>query len=213
MKKKICLFDWGGVIETSHIEYNTIRDCLYSLGYYNIHSTSVWDEFHLGPSFSQFDIITDEKEFDEVLRKYLHKFSDKVTDEDIINYKKLYKENMKYNPYYKEVSEYIYSLKNRCEIGILSNVNLLDKERQNDHINYERLDYRFLSFELGMIKPNRNIYEYVNNVLKDYDILYLDDNPVNLDIPRELGWNVYQVQPGGDITGIKKACEEFLEKK
>lgn len=212
MKKKICLFDWGGVIETSHIEYNTIRDCLYSLGYYNIHSTSVWDEFHLGPAYSQFDAITDEKEFDKVLKEYLHKFNDSVSDEEINKYKELYDKYLIDNPYYKEVSEYIYSLKGRCEIGLLSNASMLDKNRQNAHINYDKLDYKFVSYELGMIKPNRDIFLYVNNVLKDYDILFLDDNPVNLDIPKELGWNVYQVRPGGDIIGIKKACEEFLER-
>ena len=116
------------------------------------------------------------------------------------------------NPYYKEVSEYIYSLKGKCEIGLLSNVSLLDKKRQDSHINYDMMDYKFLSYELGMVKPNKEIYEYVNDKLKDYDILFLDDKETNLEIPKTLGWSTYLVEPGGDLTGIKKACEEFLER-
>jgi HAD superfamily hydrolase (TIGR01509 family) len=212
VKKKICLFDWGGVIETSHIEYTTIRDCLYSLGYYNIHASAVWDEFHVKESFSQFDSVKTEEELDKVLKHYLSRFSDEVTDEDVEKYKSIYRKLMIDNPYYKEVSEYIYSLKDKCEIGLLSNASLLDKSRQDSHINYDMLDYKFLSYELGMVKPNKEIYEYVNNVLKDYDILFLDDKEINLEVPKSLGWNTYLVKPGGDLTGIKKACEEFLER-
>lgn len=211
MKKKICLFDWGGVIETSHIEYQTIRDCLYSLGYYNIHTTDVYDEFHEKDSFSQFDYINDESKFDEVLKEYLSRFSKEVTDEDVKKYKEIYVNMLVNNPYYKEVSEYIYSLKGRIEIGILSNASMLDKKRQDCHINYEKLDYKFLSYELGMVKPFKEIYEYVDNVLKDYEILFLDDKEANLEVSKSLGWHTYLVKPGGDLEGIKKACEEFIK--
>ena len=211
MKKKICLFDWGGVIETSHIEYQTIRDCLYSLGYYNIHTTDVYDEFHEKDSFSQFDYINDESKFDEVLKEYLSRFSKEVTDEDVKKYKEIYVNMLVNNPYYKEVSEYIYSLKGRIEIGILSNASMLDKKRQDSHINYDKLDYKFLSYELGMVKPFKEIYEYVDNVLKDYEILFLDDKEANLEVPKSLGWHTYLLKPGGDLDGIKKACEEFIK--
>ena len=63
-----------------------------------------------------------------------------------------------------------------------------------------------------MVKPNKEIYEYVNNVLKDYDILFLDDKETNLEVPKSLGWSTYLVEPGGDLEGIKKACVKFLER-
>lgn len=213
MNNKVILFDWGGVVETSHLDYKTMRDIMFSLGFRNLDTEEIREKFHATPCASIFDTITDEEENNEAYKKYLSLFSGDidVTDEVLNDYKRLYKELMINNPFYKEVSDYIYSLRNRCEIGILSNVQMLDKFRQNSHFNYGVLNHRYLSCELGMAKPNRDIYEYVNNDLKGKEILFLDDNPANIIIPEELGWNVYNVKKGGDIEGIKKACEEFLK--
>ncbi len=213
MNNKVILFDWGGVVEVPATEYKIMRDIMYSLGFRNIKEEEVHDEFLTCTSCSIFDSITDKEENDKVIKEFLSKFSGdiEVTNEHLNKFKELYRELMAINPYYKEVSDYIYSLRNRCEIGILSNVQMLDKFRQNSHFNYGPLNYRYLSCELGMTKPNRDIFEYVNNDLKGKNILFLDDNPNNIVVPKELGWNVYLVKKDGDFEGIRNACEEFLK--
>jgi HAD superfamily hydrolase (TIGR01549 family) len=87
----------------------------------------------------------------------------------------------------------------------------MDKDRQMKHMDYSVFDYRFISCELGMRKPNKEIYEYVNNALKNYEILFIDDREINLKFPKELGWKTYCANSGGDLNGIKNACETFLK--
>lgn len=209
--EKIILFDWGGVVESPDLEYDTIRDCLYYCGYYNVDSNSVYNEYHKYDSAGFIDAITNEKDLNKELYRFLSAYSDSVTIDDINKYKEVYKIHMVSNPYYKEVSEYISSLKGKCKLGLLSNVSLMDKDRQMKHMDYSVFDYRFISCELGIRKPNREIYEYVNNTLKNYEILFIDDREINLRIPKELGWKTYCANSGGDLKGIKNACETFLK--
>ena len=208
--KKIVLFDWGGVIEDASLEYDTIRDCLYICGFHNIDSASVFAEYHKYDASGFIDEVTTEEELDKVLLEFLRSYDKNTNMEKVHEYKKVYKKHMANNPYYKEVSKYISSLKGRCKLGLLSNVSLMDKDRQMKHMDYNVFDYRFLSCELGMRKPNREIYEYVNDKLKDYEILFIDDRSDNLEIPKELGWKTYCANSGGDLQGIKKAIEKFL---
>ncbi len=209
--EKIILFDWGGVVESPDLEYDTIRDCLYYCGYYNVDSNSVYNEYHKYDSAGFIDAITNEEDLNKELYRFLSAYSDSVTIDDINKYKEVYRIHMASNPYYKEVSEYISSLKGKCKLGLLSNVSLMDKDRQMKHMDYSVFDYRFISCELGMRKPNREIYEYVNNTLKNYEILFIDDREINLSIPKELGWKTYCANSGGDLNGIKNACETFLK--
>ena len=49
--------------------------------------------------------------------------------------------------YYKDVVEFEKSLKNKCYIGILSNLNIYDKDRIDKQLGLKDYDYVFLSFE------------------------------------------------------------------
>ena len=208
--KKIVLFDWGGVIEDASLEYDTIRDVLYMCGFFNVDSSSVYAEYHKYDASGFIDEVTNEEELDRVLLEFLRSYSKDTTMDKVKEYKDTYKKHMANNPYYKEVSEYLDTLKGKVKLGILSNVSLLDKDRQMKHLNYDTFDYRFLSCELGLVKPLDEIYEYANKVLKDYEILFLDDREINLEVPKRLGWKTYLVQGGGDLKGIKTVIEEFL---
>ena len=48
--------------------------------------------------------------------------------------------------YYKDVADYEVSLKDRCYIGILSNLTLFEKERLDKEIELNNYDYVYLSF-------------------------------------------------------------------
>jgi FMN phosphatase YigB (HAD superfamily) len=75
--------------------------------------------------------------------------------------------------------------------GCLSNTNSLHWDRhfqQWDVIH--RLEHRFLSFELGAVKPDREVFDRVAAALdgpRDR-ILFLDDNLVNVEGARESGF-------------------------
>ena len=52
---------------------------------------------------------------------------------------------------------------------------------------------------------------YVNEKLRNFKILFIDDRSINLETPKELGWDTYCANSGGDLNGIKNACNEFLK--
>lgn len=113
--------------------------------------------------------------------------------------------------YFKDVSEYEKSLKNECYIGVLSNLGILDKERIDNQLNLKEYDYVFLSFELGIKKPNKEIYKYVIDKVpfEKENILFLDDDIKNINAAIMEGMKAKQVF-GKDLDYIKCCVNEFL---
>lgn len=87
-------------------------------------------------------------------------------------------------------------------VGCLSNTNSL---HWNDH--FERwtilnaFDFRFLSFEMGFIKPDREMFDRVSELLSAPPdrVLFLDDNSINVDGAAAAGFHAVRV------TGVEEA--------
>ncbi len=75
--------------------------------------------------------------------------------------------------------------------GCLSNTNSLHWE---DHYGrwtvLEQLDERFLSFEIGHVKPDRSIFDRVAELLgtRPERVLFVDDNRINVDAALDAGF-------------------------
>jgi len=82
-------------------------------------------------------------------------------------------------------------------IGCLSHTNSLHWDYQFSHWPALGLfDFRFLSFELGMVKPDEAIFQAVADRLpvgRDR-VLYLDDVVINSDAARSFGFRAEQVR-------------------
>ncbi|MEM7093926.1 MAG: HAD family phosphatase [Actinomycetota bacterium] len=74
--------------------------------------------------------------------------------------------------------------------AVLSNTNRLHWGRQTDHAEIRAMfDRSYLSFQLGMVKPDPEIYEHVVadlGVPADR-VLFIDDNQINVDGARAVG--------------------------
>ena len=125
----------------------------------------------------------------------------------------LYKEIFDKVDYYKDVALYEVSLRDRCFIGILSNIMVIDKKRLDNQINLRNYDYAFLSFEMGLRKPEKEIFLEVQKELaiESSNILFIDDIKYNVDAALSCGWNAYQIT-GLELDKIKEVCEDFLRK-
>jgi glucose-1-phosphatase len=82
-------------------------------------------------------------------------------------------------------------------VGCLSNTNPLHWEQ---HIStwplMGRFTHRFLSFELGLLKPDGDIFDHVGAQVgvAAERILFLDDNDLNVEAARRAGWQATRVR-------------------
>lgn len=93
-------------------------------------------------------------------------------------------------------------------IGCLSNTNSLHWERQTSQWPMlDTFDVRFLSFELGVVKPDLAIFQVVADQLpvsRDR-VLFLDDVDLNSDAARSFGFLAEQVR------GIEEARQALAD--
>lgn len=206
--EKIVIFDWGGVIE-SH------REGEYSLNTaitnFIKHFNNDVDENGLIEKY--FDICTNKieqggKEY-SWFERIKYNFNLECTEEEFY---KFYEEEFNRIDFYKDVVEYAHSLKNKCKIGILSNLGSVDKQRLNKQVDLSKFDYVWLSFELKCSKPNEKVYKIVEEDCKiePNNILFIDDFKENLKPAQAKGWNTCNAC-GYELEKIQKSVSEFLD--
>ena len=109
---------------------------------------------------------------------------------------------------YSGASELLERVKRSVPIGCLSNTNSLHWEYQS--VAWPMLgmfDLTFLSFKLGLVKPDTDIFEAVADELPvdRRRVLYLDDVALNADAARDFGFQSEHVRgPDECRTAIRK---------
>ncbi len=205
MKKKLILFDWGNIVESHTTGYNcydafndTFRLCGYQgkeevfhiLGKYKICKIKSYEEFS-----KTYELIKKDLELDKSYEEFI----------------KIYKETFSKIEYYPTVANYEHSLKDRCNIGIFSDLTIFDTERLDKQVDLSQYDYIFLSAITGFKKPDKEAYEYIQSQVPfaPQDILLIDDRKENIKTAIDMGWNAVQAT-GLELEKIKRKCEEFL---
>ncbi len=210
-QNKIIIFDWGGVIE-SHTEgeYSINRAIINLIKHFNNEEdeNTIVDRYHA----QSVEDITYHiyLENDKWFQKIKHEFNLKCTTEEFYDY---YVKEFDKIEYYKDVVKYVHSLKDKCKIGILSNLGSLDKQRLDKQVDLKQFDYVWLSFELNCRKPREKIYEMVENDCKieTKHILFIDDSKENIEVAQKRGWNTC-LATGHELDKIKEKVDEFLDK-
>ena len=193
---KYFVFDLGGVLSVPMVSKKLYEQIEWKVSYdkfldkFNNSAESI--KVHKG------EIST--KEFFEYLKRYMN---DNITLEE---FKNIYVNN---NEFFNDTIETIKKLKNLgYKVYLLSNLKEIDYEKFIKHFDVSIFDEMFLSFKLGMLKPNDDTYQYVINKLntKPENIYFFDDNKENVDGAIRNGINAYQV------TGetVKKVVEGIL---
>ena len=140
------------------------------------------------------------KEFFEYLKQYMNE------DVTLSEFKDMYINN---NIFFQDTIQIIKYLKKlEYTVCLLSNLKEIDYEKFLQNFDTSIFDEMFLSYKLGMLKPDDNIYQYVIDKLKasPEDIYFFDDNKENVDSAIRNGIQAYQV------TGlnIKEKISEIL---
>ena len=195
---KYFVFDLGGVLSVPMVSKKLYEQIKWKVSYeefldkFNNSEESI--KVHKG------EIST--KEFFEYLKRYM---DDNITLEE---FKNIYVNN---NKFFNDTIEIIKKLKNLgYKVYLLSNLKEIDYEKFIKHFDISIFNELFLSFKLGMLKPNDDIYQHVINKLntKPENIYFFDDNKENVEGAIKNGINAYQV------TGetVKKVVKEILNK-
>lgn len=211
--KKVVIFDWGGIVESHE---NNMADLLnarirtikrFNPSLSSQEALRLWT--NITPRDKNAGTINDSEEIKEWLDLIKKNLKIHVSNEELV---KAYEEEGTKIKYYKDVVSFAHSLKNRCEIAILSNLLPIDKKRINDQYDLRKFDHVYLSFELGLRKSDLLIYKYVLNDLQVEveNILFIDDNHENIIAAQKCGWNTCEAF-GYELDKIKGAVEEFLK--
>lgn len=211
-KNKLIVFDWGGVIDSHRAEesnvFSAIIRVMKRMGckldnelIIQKYNNCAYNRIHIGT-------INDSCQIKKWYQMIKSDFELSGTFDEFVS---VYEEEYSKVYFYKEIIELINELQNKCQLGILSNLIYLDKSRLNSQVNLSRFDYVWLSFELGYIKPQPEIYKIVENdcQLAVKDILFIDDNTENIQMAQKRGWYTCQSY-GYELDKIKKAIYDFL---
>jgi len=191
------IFDLGGVLVD--LDQQACIDAFAALGLPQV-ADYLTPYGHQGP-FGQIEVgeITIAEFCDEIRRI----FNVSLTDEQIEN---AWAAFLIHIPVYK--IRMVHELNKKYRVFLLSNTNLIHihKLKAFDDAGYplkECFEKLYYSFEIGLSKPGKPIFEYVikDAGIKPEETLFIDDSPANCRTAAELGMKTYQPLPFEDFTG------------
>lgn len=217
-KDKLVIFDWGGVIDSHNEEDYTFKDAwkkiLTRMGLkevpdnymdklYKCKNSSIGK--HIWKSYSEADLKL-------YVSRILNTFDIDENDFSFMKFMNIYSQEMTKCKYFKEILDLANHIKTKCEIGIMSNLSQLDEVRLFSQINSIKFDYVWLSYKMGNVKPEEEIYEKVlkNCQKKVKNILIIDDGLANIEKAKELGF-ITCYASGNEYNKIKNAINNFLK--
>ncbi|MGB9664571.1 MAG: HAD family hydrolase [Ignavibacteria bacterium] len=128
----------------------------------------------------------DETEFLDIIKSHLNSNIDKHTIAKIFS--EIFQEN-------KILTNLLSKIKKEYKLFLLSNTNIIHKKYGWGHYEFlKHFDRLFLSYEIGSIKPEKEIFDFVINSieLKPEEVLYIDDIEDYVKAAKNLGWNALQ---------------------
>ena len=206
---KLIVFDWGGVVESHSMMYINTKNAWFNLlaRYGAEPEEDFWRK--LDEIKEDIEITLDIrqiKKWKERLEETFH-----ISVGSVADFEKAYTEEFDKVFYYRDIVEYIHSLKGKCQLGIMSNLAKMDIERLDKQMKFSKFDYVWLSCVVHMKKPDEKIYHLAENVsgVEGKDILLIDDNEENTKRAAALGWNICLVTEG-NLLKIKEEVEKFM---
>lgn len=121
--------------------------------------------------------------------------------------------------FHKETHELLSTLKEKFEgLYLLSNTSYIhycayrnDQLEKNEKI-FNLFDELFLSFNMGLVKPDAAIYKTVSEKIEKplSEIIFFDDNEFNVESALLLGMDAHLIDPIRSIHQIKETLESYV---
>ena len=91
------------------------------------------------------------------------------------------------------------------KIVVLSNCydSVLERRIKQFHLE-DLFDDVIISYQIGMIKPYKDIYEYAykKHCKPGDEVYFIDDQSDNLIVPKELGWSIIKFENNSDLIKL-----------
>jgi putative hydrolase of the HAD superfamily len=104
--------------------------------------------------------------------------------------------------------ELVASVRESAAVGCLSNTNAMHTDDQfSKYAIFDAFDYTFLSYQLGLVKPDRALFDRVAELVPVAPgrVLFLDDNLINVEGATEAGFAARHVR------GVDQARAALVE--
>lgn len=201
MKVKTILFDFGGVL--IDVDYHKTIDAFKALGIKNFEQLySQADQEHLFDNYETGKISSQ-----YFINQLISKVGGNITPNKIVNawnamLGEIHAENIKAVQKLKELGYKVYLLSNTNDIHIQV---AFDRWNKLSLIHADELfDKIYLSQEIGLRKPDKEVFEYV---LQDIsvdpeEVLFIDDSIQHLQTAETLGMNTFLLNKIDDLSGF-----------
>lgn len=199
------LFDFGGVLVD--LDKQLCIDEFSKLGVFNVEKLiSKFIQSGLFLSLEKGEVSADE--FRNELRKLT---TNKLSDEQI---------DAAWNSFLIQIPDYkldmLLELRKEYRILMLSNTNEIHFEqvakkefsKKGLSVN-DYFDKCYLSYELGIAKPQEEIYQHIIKTegINANQILFIDDGAVNIETAKRLGFKTYLAKDKEDFRSIFKSTQ------
>ncbi len=102
----------------------------------------------------------------------------------------------------KQLTKLLPELKKNYKLYLLSNTNIIHRKFGWEHYEFlKHFDKLFLSYEIGAVKPEIEIYNFVINStqLSPDEVLYIDDIEEYVSAAKNLGWNALHFRSNEEL--------------
>lgn len=216
MKNKLIIFDWGGVILNSLEGKNFLDSISNTIIKFNPKLTR--EEALTARRNTLFDengiCISEQDQESEIIAWFNRLKKEANLNVDYQTFINTYIEEFRTTDYYQDVIDFMYSLKDKAMIAVLSDLLLIEGYIIKEQIDFNRLDYVWLSYEERTSKRNDDIFESIikETKLPPENIMLIDDSTSNIKKAISHKWHTCQAT-GQELEKMKKAVNDFLNEK
>lgn len=206
---KLILFDWGNILlnssATSYSIDDAQKDILKDIN--PKHNEKLEKLF-----YSEKFWTLSERMLEKHIEKYLIYSGCNCS---VVDFKKIYLEHYSKVPWFNDIVNLFrnITMTSGFYTGILSTLCEMDATLLEKYLPLQKCAYRFFSFNLGVQKPDKRIYDIVETVtgFLPENILFIDDRKENILAAELRGWNTVWAS-GSESQKISEACYSFMGK-
>ena len=211
---KIVIFDWGGVIMHKHpVDNNDKQAIIRTIKSFNqdLSDDEAWSVY-INTLIDENGIYISRQNDEQSIMKWIDRLNSvghfNTSVEDFS--RKFIEEHLKVD-YYKDLVEYIHSLKEKCKIAIFSDLIYCCYPVLDNQVDLSRFDYVWLSYLTHVRKNEETAFQIVEQDVQvsPSNIMFIDDTSVNIENAKKRGWNTCQAF-GYELDKIKTSIEQFL---